>query len=262
MGLLLATGPILKSFLQPAELSNLIFGNYVPVTDDGLSSPELTTCATLPAATRHRYPAAAPQTDRRAIRVTTPTDERKGGILSRMAGLLRRKKSWLEKDDAYTWQGYGWGIDPPPRTLAYQYFNFVLIEEAVGDRRFGRSLEVGCGWGARSPLSLALAPRPTRSIRTRTCCATPGSDSPESSSTKAERRNSPTPTTISISSCAGRCCNISPKKESSLLQKRASGCYSERACCFSSRTLGPRNRARLSGVVPKSATRNSSRRCS
>ena len=83
--------------------------------------------------------------------MTEQTGEKKGGILSRTANLLRRKKSWHEKDGVYTWQGYGWGIDPPPRTLAYQYFNFVLIEEAVGDRRFGRSLEVGCGWGARSP---------------------------------------------------------------------------------------------------------------
>ena len=35
---------------------------------------------------------------------------------SRALGLLRRKKSWRQKDGVYTWQGYGWGVDPPPRT--------------------------------------------------------------------------------------------------------------------------------------------------
>jgi len=82
---------------------------------------------------------------------TTPSPAPLAQLWSRALTLLRRKKSWQKKDGVYTWQGYGWGIDPPPRTLAYQYFNYSLIRQAVGERRFQRSLELGCGWGARTP---------------------------------------------------------------------------------------------------------------
>ena len=99
-----------------------------------------------------RQPSTATPERRETRRdMTTGTSGTKDGLWARAAGLLQRKKHWHEKDGVYTWQGYGWGIDPPPQTLAFQYFNFVLIEQAIGDRRFERSLEIGCGWGARTP---------------------------------------------------------------------------------------------------------------
>lgn len=82
---------------------------------------------------------------------TTPSPAPFARLWSRTLTSLRRRKSWQKKDGVYTWQGYGWGIDQPPRTLAYQYFNYLLTRQAVGERRFRRSLELGCGWGARTP---------------------------------------------------------------------------------------------------------------
>ena len=78
-------------------------------------------------------------------------------VLSRSVDTLLGRKSWQRRDGVYTWRGYGWGIDTPPRTLAYQYFNATLLRRAVGERRFRRSLEVGCGWGARTPWIAELA---------------------------------------------------------------------------------------------------------
>ena len=71
--------------------------------------------------------------------------------------LFRRKKHWKKEGDVYTCSGHGWGIDPPPRTLAYQYFNYKLLEAAVDGRRCARSLEIGCGWGGRTPWIMELS---------------------------------------------------------------------------------------------------------
>lgn len=62
-----------------------------------------------------------------------------------------KEKGWKHADGVYTWNGYEWGVKPPPEHLAQQYFSYKMIEAAMEGRRAGRGLEIGCGWGARTP---------------------------------------------------------------------------------------------------------------
>ena len=59
--------------------------------------------------------------------------------------------AWKRRGGVYTWSGHGWGARPVPESLAYHSFNRELLAAALGARRFRRSLEIGCGFGAQTP---------------------------------------------------------------------------------------------------------------
>jgi len=72
--------------------------------------------------------------------------------LVRLAGTVGlRSHGWKRLDGVYTWSGHGWGARPVPESLAYHSFNRKLLADALAGRRFRRSLEIGCGFGAQTP---------------------------------------------------------------------------------------------------------------
>lgn len=65
---------------------------------------------------------------------------------------------WRRENGAITWnKSLSWGTFTPPEISATDYYSFKLLQEMLGGRRFEKALDLGCGYGRRTPWIAEIA---------------------------------------------------------------------------------------------------------